>query len=185
MTLSDCAKEAATQHHMGEEHGHGPLSAEEVVVLAVFEKTAHEGNRLIATTFPVKQLNRGEISLAREMYTTSDTFESEVVRPAQKNWGDLVGVARVDVGTLRNIPYEIAGSAPVLRGRGVCVLDRVVPGDHDGHAALEYSESLDRLSDKQRGIIRSRINGDIAEAFGEIVQLKDAFNTASNIPSTE
>jgi hypothetical protein len=90
--------------------------------------------------------------------------------------GKLVGIARVYVASLRNIPYEVAGSSPVLEGRATCVLDKVVLGDHDGHAALEYSESLHRLTPKQKGIVRQQINGDIAEAFGEVIQLSDAFN---------
>jgi hypothetical protein len=77
---SDCAKEGVTQHFLGKGYGHGPVGSGEMVIFAVFQKTPREGNRPVATTFPVKQLNRGEISLARETYTTRMDFEARVVQ---------------------------------------------------------------------------------------------------------
>jgi hypothetical protein len=172
---SDCAREGTTQHHRGLGNGHGLVSPRELVLVAVFEKTKRDGLRLLPTTFEVRQLTRGEFSLARLMHMTKSEFQAYVIGPGETAQGQLVGVARADVAALRQIPYVIEGTQPALTGRGVCVLDKVAIGDHDGHAALEYSESQDQLTPKQKNIARQQINADLAEIFGPVISTDVAF----------
>jgi hypothetical protein len=170
----DCAKELTTQHHLGLGYGFGPVSSAEAVLFAVFETTKREGDRLVATAFPARQLARGEVSVMRAAHTSKTEFCTNIVERLEASLGRLIGVARAEVGALRAIPYIFDDVKPPVTGNAVCVLDKVVQGDHDGHAALEYSESQEQLSPKQKNIVRQKINADIADAFGEIVSLDAA-----------
>jgi hypothetical protein len=172
---SDCAQEALTQHHLGVGHGHGPVQSDEVVLFAVFETTERQGNRLIQTAFPRKQLNRGEVSLARLAYTTRAVFDQRVIHALEAILGKFVGVARAEVSDLRALNFEVPGTTPLITGRAVCVLDKVSSADYDGHAALKYAESQDALTEKQKRTTRQLIGADLAEAFGDILSLDRAF----------
>ena len=178
--VSDCAKEAITQHHLGIGHGHGPVRLNEVVLLAVFERTPREEDHLIATTFPRGQLIRGEISLARRAHTTRATFDERVIQVLEPNFGKCLGVARASAAALRAIRFEIPGTLPIAGGRAICVLDKVGSGDHDGHAALEYSEAINRLTEKQKSRYRPLIHADLAEAFGKIISVDHGFADTGN-----
>jgi hypothetical protein len=172
---SDCTQEATTQHHLGVGHGHGPVRSDEIVLFAVFETTARDRNRLIPTAFPAKQLNKGEVSLARLAYTIRTTFDQRVIHALEDVLGKFVGVARAEVSALRALRFEVRGTTPVITGRAVCVLDKVSPADHDGHAALKYAECQDRLTEKQKSTSRQLIGADLSEAFGDILSLDRAF----------
>jgi hypothetical protein len=129
--VSDCPGEGTTQHHRGPGYGHGPVQSDEIVVFAVFEKTPRDGNQLVASAFPSNQLNRGEVSLVRLLYTTRATFDERVIRALEHTLGRCLGIARGSVATLRTMRFEIQGTVPTINGRAVCVLDKVTKDDYD------------------------------------------------------
>jgi len=169
--VSDCPKEAITQHHLGIGFGHGPVRSDEVVLFAVFESTARDANRLIATAFSRRQLNRGEVSLARLAYTTRATFDQRVVSALENRQGTFLGVACANVRALRRIRFEVPGTNQTITRRAVCVLDKVSPLDHNGHAALEYADFQGQLTERQRSACRQLIHADLADAFSDIISL--------------
>lgn len=136
--------------YLGLGYGFGPVSSAESVLFAVFETTKREGDRLIATAFPAEQLARGEVSVTRAAHTSKTEFCTHVIEPLEASLGKLIGVARAEVGALRAIPYIFDDVKPPLTGKAVRVPDKVVQGDHNGHAALEYSESQEQLSPSKK-----------------------------------
>jgi hypothetical protein len=101
-----------------------------------------------------------------------------VIQVLEHLFGKCLGVARANVAILRAIRFEVPGTTPTINGRAACVLDIVSQADHDGHAALEYSESENALTQKQKSKCRPLIHADLAEAFGEIISLDQAFGGA-------
>ena len=172
MPATECAAEKETQHHLGAAHGYGPVQSEEHVIFAVFEETPREGNRLRPTAFPARQLRRDEFSLARLDHLTRRDFEQRVVAPLSEEHGPLVGIARAQVGALRDLHYLFEDKL----SRAVCVTDTVTAEDHDSHAALGYSESQEVLSDKQKQKIRATIHADLTDTFGDLVGIADVFD---------
>lgn len=69
---------------------------------------------------------------------------------------------------IRRITYD-STSQPAFKGRGVCLADKVVEGDHDGHAALGWSDSDAELSVKQKQRAREFIKQNLADTFGCVV----------------
>ena len=78
--------------------------------------------------------------------------------------------------TFGQLDLRFQGTTPIIHGRAVCVLDKVSQQDHDGHAALEYSESQEELTPKQKSKCRPLIQADLADAFGEILSLDPGFS---------
>jgi hypothetical protein len=174
-----CPRESSTQHYLGGQQGFGPVTDTENVIFAVFEKTPKDNRRLITTALETKQLKRGEISLARQRFISAADFESFVVVPMEQELGKIVGVAMTTAGILRGISYIVQGASPPLEGRAICVLDKVSQRDYNAHAALEFCESLNRLTPKQKGTTFERIKGDIVDALGDIIPLASAFSLSS------
>jgi len=54
-------------------------------------------------------------------------------------------------------------------------LDKVGQEDYDGHAALEYSETEEGLTQKQKERYRPLIHAELADTFGEILSLDRGF----------
>jgi hypothetical protein len=83
----------------------------------------------------------------------------------------LVGVACAQVAAIRALQFEFDGSTR----RGVCVTDKVTAQDFDAHAALGYSEGIQTLTEKQKAAKRAQLHADLADTFGELLSLSDAF----------
>ena len=162
----DCSCELQTCHHKGQGHGHGPVGNSETVVMAAFrgDKYDEESGKLKPAAFRNKQLQRQEVSLARPLHTSLPSFNEHVVGGRQD---EFVGIASADAAAIRRISYP-SRSHPEFRGRGVCLVDKVGEHDHDGHAALCWSESQGDLTEKQKERARETIKENLATAFGPI-----------------
>lgn len=164
---ADCPCEATTQHFKGSPPGHGPVLDSETVTLAVFRDTPYdtESRRLLPAAFPTDRLNGGNLSLARLSHTNRSTFDTQVVAGRMD---DLVGVACASAFAIRQITYD-STSHPAFKGRGVCLLDKVEDGDHDGHASLGWGRSDVELSVKQKQRAREAIKRNLADTFTLVV----------------
>jgi hypothetical protein len=164
---SDCADEAVTQHHS--KSGHGPVAPEETVLLALFD-TGSPRTEVHIDDFPVKSLQNNNLSIARLTYTSRADFDTYVIGNGSK--GTVTSVAHTTAAAIRNMDdYVVSGAQPPKSGRSICVLDKVEPDDHDGHASLGFSESQQDLSPKQRGIIRPFIRADLRTVFSNVIAL--------------
>lgn len=167
----DCPCEAVTHHYKGAGFGHGPVRDPETIAMAVFNNLDRNvsANRLTAESFDVRQLKRTNLSLLRCDFTSKATINSDVVLPNQRRQGDFVGLACANVGSVRSVEHGD------VRHRVVCLIDKVELGDHDGHAALGFSDafsaSLETMSEKRRNIQRGLALATLAEKFGDISQL--------------
>ena len=168
----DCSCEATTQHFKGTPPGHGPVDDSETVALAVFRDTPYNvlTCRLLPAAFPTNRLFSYDLSLARVSHTDWLTFQMRVVADAD----NFVGMSCATGSDIRRITYE-STSQPAFKGRGVCLADKVVAGDHDGHAALGWGASDAGLSMKQKQRAREAIKQNLADTFGLVV-------AASSIP---
>lgn len=130
--------------------------------MAVFEDTPRDekARQLTKKTFPSKQLQRDEFSLARLSHTDRLAFEKNIVGTRK-----LVGVACAPAAKLFDLLYVSQGPAP-WTGRAVCLTDVVSERDHDGHAALGWSESQNGMGETVRGRVREIIKNNLAEIFG-------------------
>ncbi len=165
---SACVDELTTQHYRGFWHGHGPVLPDEMIVLAVFDQHPRNGSRLNANAFDSAQLKKGELSVARADHTSYSDFQKHVIEPANK--GPFIGVVAARAEDIRALPYDVKGVHPPQSGKALCVIDYVVRTDHDGHAALKFSDAQDVLTDKQKKTVRLQIKADLADTFGEIRQ---------------
>jgi hypothetical protein len=174
--MSDCAEEVLNKHHRGPRCGFGPVADTEDVVFAVFQKTPQANGRLQASSFDQKQLKRNEQSVSRLRYTSRSKFHSHVVARLEAAQGQLIGVAKANVRELRDInpphPDDVT-----LTVRGVCVLATVTSRDHDGHAALGFSEALERINDTtkkqtKKTQLRQEILADLADLFGNVLPIE-------------
>jgi len=172
MAALECPEEAATQHYLGAGYGFGPVQSSEQVAFAVFETTERDGNRVKATAFQTKQLKRHEVSLARINYMNIVEFESEM-RPLLTTQGPLVGIARAQVGKIRALDYNVNGTSE----RAFCVTDKVTALDFNAHAALGYSENQEALTAKQKSKIRAALHADLADTFGDLISIEEAFKS--------
>lgn len=170
-----CAKEQMTMHHEGEGHGHGCVRDAEEVVMAICGSTVLNSGNLCGDSFPVNQLKKAELSLARRLYTDFQAFDAYVVTPKASAGDPVLGVTTCLTKDLRDLCCDVHGAAQPIRMRAVCVLDWVLPRDHVGHAALEFSEDHGNLSPKQRGRLRSVIVADLADLFSPIVPVASIF----------
>jgi hypothetical protein len=171
MPSIDCPAENATQHYLGPGYGHGVVSSDECVIVAVFESTERDGNRLKPTAFTTKQLNRDEFSLARLTYISKAEFDAHIVKPLMKKFGPLVGIVAAQVRTIREIDYSANGKIRPA----VCVTDKVTKDDYDAHAAMGYAKNQVDLSDKQKMTIRATIHANLADAFGDLSSVDEVF----------
>jgi hypothetical protein len=173
-SIIPCPEEGATQHHLGDGHGHGPVRDEEVVLHAVFEKTRREGNRLRRDAFDQKQLKHAEVSVARSSYINRATFTKNIVTPLTPTMGEFIGAASAAVSELRKIIYRLENAKPPVEGRAICVLDKVSESEHESHAALGFSATYGSLPEAWKKKLRPIIQEDVAAAFEEAVSLEQA-----------
>lgn len=150
----------------------GHVLPEEKVVVAIFESTDRDGNRLKPTAFPTKQLTRHEFSSARLSYISEKDFLRLVVEPLISKMGPLVGVVAARVQKIREIVYD----ANAQSRRAICVTDKVTADDYDAHAALGFAENQQDLTDKQKMNIRATIRANLADVFGELVSITQLFD---------
>jgi hypothetical protein len=169
-----CVKELTTQHR-GHGHGHGCVQPDEILVLAVFQSTKTVGTRLAPTAFKSADLHRGNVSVSRLRYTTRQIFDAEVV--ASRAAADpLKGVVVCAAYVLRGLLVAVPHSTPPTQIRAVCVLDKVEPSDHGGHAALEYCETQQNITNQQtKSMLRAEIGLALASAFSEILTPDSVF----------
>lgn len=166
MSTGDCSRELFSQHFLGPSAGHGPVHNEEILGLAVFGVLRDACAGLIPSDLQSKRLRRSELSVARLKYTTRAIFLDKVVRPEDGNKRGLLGIATALTQDIRGLTYVVEGVIPKKSGRALCVLDIVVEGDYEGHAAFGYSESMEPLKDGQKSRIRLVIQNDLIRLFG-------------------
>lgn len=177
-----CERELTTNHFKCS--GHGPLHDTESVAIVVFDENLKIGNKLTLEQFPSKKLNRGELSLARISFTTLDDIDAYVIGPDRNREATAIGASTAIVRDIRSIAAIVDGLHPLKIVRGVCVIDKVVSGDHDGHAAFQSCGDHDGLTPPQRGKLRHRIAADLAEKFDVLRDIADVFMpSAANTPS--
>lgn len=169
-----CSKEQVSQHHASPK-GHGCVGPGEVVLLAIFLSAKPEDGRVTAKAFKTSRLQDGDLSLSRLTHTDRQTFEREVISP--KNSSDpFQGVAKCSIDILRRLYMRIPQPDPPHTIRAVCVLDKVEPGAHEGHAALEYCEEQVGIKrGATRGMVRANIAIALASAFGPVHTLDAIF----------
>ncbi len=175
MPLPCCPNEDTTQHYLGSPPGHGPVGDEERVAYAVFEKSKQNGTNLVDGEFRSKDLKRGCVSLARSAHTTLADFMTNVAAPAAAEMGALIGVVFADVANIRSITYPLLNSKSDATARGLCVLDKVEPKDHDGHAALKFGETIEGLPEGQKTTARAFVIAELMHRLSEIIPAEDVF----------
>jgi len=177
-----CVDELRTHHHGGEGAGPGIVRCGEVVILAAFEERRPR-TAVDADDFPKDRLKDTNLSLARREHTTRRTFDEQVIGGGTGPKGSFLGAAWVEARVLRELEFiMVSGQLPATtRGRAVCVLDRVDPGDHDGHAALGFSEALEALPLKQKSLWRTTTRNNLVQAFGNIRPLDEVLPAATTV----
>lgn len=156
-------------HHAGSPPGPGIVRDSEEVVMGVFSSTVLNGTNLCADSFPTKQIKKSELSLSRKNYTSLADFTAHVVAPKLATGDTPIGVTVCLTKTLRDMTVPIPGRTPPSV-RAVCVLDWVLPHEHNGHAALAFcDEDHNTLSQGQMGRIRGIIAIELAKIFSPIV----------------
>jgi hypothetical protein len=165
-----CPRERITQHLKN--GGHGIVVDDEVVIFVVFDGMVEVGGKLSRKHFNTKKIRDGDLSLARQRYTTMNDISTFVIEPARKAGLVLNGAVVAQVDKLRSIART---QPPAGLLRGVCVIDRVEDGDHDGHAALiGCADQKASLTNEQTlGKFRGQIALDLAEKFSEVKEIND------------
>ncbi len=169
--MTDCPEEQQTQHYGRKWRGFGPVRNNERLIFAVFDRTPRDGNSLIKNSFNNSHLIAYEESVARQLYVTRSVFDSKIVSPSIPLRGPLVGISCADVTRLRRLRVDIPrGPNRFVNIRAICVLDKVVAGDFDGHATLGYAGvGALNVGKEQLGKVRSRIRLDLAtKVFSEV-----------------
>ena len=169
-----CEREAQTSDELG--IGPGPIVSDENVLLAVFDEDAVIGEYLLDGHFPSKDIARGNFSLARTTHTTYEAFKSDVVAPKEDEGILLVGGVQASVATLRDICRDADWLNPIQVHRAVSVLDKIVAGDHKGHAASQFCrQQNEALSQQKLGPFRRLIAADLADAFGVLMSPEETY----------
>jgi len=173
--MQSCPLENNTQHYHPR-RGFGPVTDEEWVLFAIFEKTnrdAVEGKlKLTQNSFEDSHLKRGILSLARARYITRYEFEQKIVAPASGKKGALVGIARASVSKLRSLRCEfILNDASIVTARGLCIIDLVGVQDFDSHATAGYCHGNvpSGVAPTQLGKRRTTLRLNMALIFSDIL----------------
>jgi hypothetical protein len=175
-----CPRESVTQHFR--KAGYGVVSDDETVIFVVFDGMVGIGDRLNRKHFDTTKIKNGDLSIARQRYTTMDDMNTVIIEPAKQTGRVLNGAVIAQVDKLRSIVRTQAPAGPL---RGVCVIDKVQNGDHDGHAALiGCADQAARFTNPQSlGKFRGQIALDLADKFSEVKSL-DAVGIVASSPST-
>ena len=123
------------------------MSPAETVVLAVFRSTRTFQGRLAADAFKNPHLRDGDVSLMRLAHTDTPTFDKAVIAPKAAN-DPVQGVVICVTGQLRGLSLPFPNAVPAKDIRAICVIDKVELGDPDGHAALQYCEDQDQITNQ-------------------------------------
>lgn len=172
---SACEAELETQHHS--QSGPGVIDNHEEVILALFCPDGAPRSTVGREDFPTKSLAKTGLSVARRRYTTKDAFNSHVIGDGSK--GVVYNLAISEVSVLRNLNYTVSGLHPPVSGRQVCVVDKVAPDDHDGHAAIGFASWQNSLTQNQKGTARAFIVSNLITAFNKTADVNEAFNSES------
>jgi len=163
--MNDCEDEQRTCHYRGKWFGFGTVRDSEHVLFAVFQDTPHAESSLTEKSFTSNLINTSE-SLARVSYVTSSVFDRCIVRDR-----NVLGIASAHVSSIRMRRADIKLNAITKKVRAICIVDQVVPGDCEGHAAMGYGEETagQGISEAQIGKIRKNIRMDLANEFSAII----------------
>jgi hypothetical protein len=174
-----CPREEVTQHF--KKAGHGTVSSDENVIFVVFDGNVALGERLNRKHFDTRKIKDGDLSLARQKYTTIDDLNTFVIVPATQSGCVLNGAVIAEVHMLRSIVKTQAPAGPL---RGVCVIDKVEEGEHNGHAALMAcaDQAASFTNPQSLGKFRGQIALDLADKFSEVRAI-DAVGLAASIAS--
>jgi hypothetical protein len=175
-----CPKERVTQHF--KKTGYGVISDDEVVFFVVFDGRVSVGERLNRKHFDTTKIKNGDLSLARQKFTTTDDLNTFVIKPVvQSGLVVLNGAVIAKAHELRSIVKMQAPAAPL---RGVRVIDKVEEREHDGHAALMGCADLAAsfTNPQSLGKFRGQIALDLADKFSEVKTIDDV-GLPANSPS--
>lgn len=166
-----CAREVVDHDQI--DTGLGLVADDEILAFAVFDEDGSMGETASPTAFKSKSLKRGDLSLARLRHTNLGTFRDRVVKPKNDNGQVFRGVVVASALELRN--KKVSLDQPKIEMRAVCVLNKVEVGDIPGHAALQFCQSQDGLTEPQRARIRAVIAAELVELFGAVRPIEMVF----------
>lgn len=177
---TECEEELRTRHYGGDGAGHGVVRCREVLILAAFEE-GRPRTTLDKKDFRPEKLKETNLSVARKEHTTRPTFDEHVIGDESAPKGRLLGVACVEARLLRALTFEMVGGQPpaIKTGRAICVIDRVERGDHDGHAALGFSEALEALTERQKSQWRTTTRTNLIDVFGSLRAIDEVLPCAA------
>jgi hypothetical protein len=124
----------------------------------------HAGSSLTEKSFTKNLINASE-SLARATFVARSVFDRYIVRDR-----NVLGIASAHVSSIRMRRADIKLNTITKKVRAICIVDKVAPGDCEGHAAMGYGEetSAQGMSQIQIGKIRKNIRMDLANEFSAI-----------------
>lgn len=156
--MSSCAREKCTQHHEGADgKGFGPVEDGEDIVFAVFESTTINDGYITEEALTFSRLKKAEESVVRLPYVSREEFEREIGRNGQSKAGLLKGAVQAVAREIREVTVQINTKAGrIYSQKAICVLDRVDPGDIDGHATMAYCDDLNDVNLSQKALARAR-----------------------------
>jgi len=165
--------EQKTHHFRGKWFGFGPISNDEFLVFAIFEKTKRNGQRLSIGSFERKKLVDATQSIARQTFVTRATFRREVAERGEASKGKFIGISTIRVENVREIISEAwpLSSPRLIRGFGA--LDLVEEGDFDGHGTIGFLAEAVVPKARELGPLREFLIADLAEKFSEIMPLRE------------
>lgn len=169
--MEGCADEQFTHHHLGVGHGFGPVKPEEIVAFVVISKAQTFDNEILLVSFNKKRLSEKEESVSRVAHTSFAAFQEYVAKPIETGGGSIKGVATATVSMIRSL--RLGKQDDVKERRAICVLDKVQPGEHDGHAVLAFADAPEVMGETRLGILRKEVRAELALLFGRITNAAD------------
>jgi hypothetical protein len=165
--------EEITHHFRGKWFGFGPVQNDELLVFAVFEKTATNGRRLNFKSFDRKKLIAAEQSIARQALVTKSVFDIAVARRGETSKGRFLGISTANAGAIRGIFSENWPESAPKKIFGFGILDLVEEGDFDGHGTLGFLVETIVPNKRDLGALREFLMFDLADKFSEIQSFEE------------
>ncbi len=162
-----------THHYRGRFFGFGPIADSENLVLAVFEQTKRDGERLSLASFDRKQLVKVNQSIARQQFTRQSVFQAKVVDRGEATKGKFIGVAMISAEKLRSIYCDQFPGAKPKKTFGFGALDKVESGDFDSHGAFGFLEEAVVPRPREVAALRELLILDLASRFSTIFPIGD------------
>jgi len=163
-----CDSELHSQHH--NQAGYGTVKNPEHILYAVFDTTKVRDGKLYQASFDSRQLRDNDLSVCRVTHTVRNEFDTCVVKARNVLGGGLLTALAIRNITFRE-PENDEGAA---FKKALCVHDRVLPEEYDGHATLAYASFVTEIAnEKTRGSACARIRGTLAQLMQPILPLEE------------